>query len=36
MRGDMFVPTKLLQSMVQAGATLYQQFNNNRNGGGGM
>jgi hypothetical protein len=35
MRGDVFVPTKLLQSMVQAGATLYQQFNNRNNGGGG-
>jgi len=36
MRGDVFVPTKLLQSMVQAGATIYQQFNNRGGGGGGL
>lgn len=33
-RGDMFVPTKLMQSMVQAGATIFQQFNNHGGGGG--
>jgi hypothetical protein len=32
----MFIPTKLLQSMVQAGATMYQQFNNRGGGGGGL
>ena len=36
MRGDMFVPTKLLQSMVQAGATIYQQFAGHGGGGGGL
>ena len=35
MRGDMFIPTKLLQSMVQAGMQLYMQFNNHGGGGGG-
>jgi hypothetical protein len=36
MRGDMFVPTKLLQSMVQAGATIFQQFSGHGGGGGGL
>jgi hypothetical protein len=36
MRGDVFIPTRLLQSMVQAGATVYQQFNNRGGGGGGL
>jgi hypothetical protein len=36
LRSDMFIPTKLLQSMVQAGATMYQQFNNRGGGGGGL
>lgn len=32
---DMFIPTKLMQSLVQAGATVFQQFNNHGGGGGG-
>jgi hypothetical protein len=36
LRFDGFVPTKLLQSMVQAGASLYAQFNNRGGGGGGL
>jgi hypothetical protein len=36
MHYDAFVPTKLMQSLVQAGAAVYQQFNNRGGGGGGL
>ena len=35
MHYDMFIPTKLMQSLVQAGSAIFQQFNNRGGGGGG-
>ena len=34
MHYDMYIPTKLMQSLVQAGATVFQQFNQHGGGGG--
>jgi hypothetical protein len=36
MRFDSYTPTKLLQSLTQAGMAVYAQFNGNRGGGGGL
>jgi hypothetical protein len=36
MHYDMFIPTKLMQSLVQAGGAIFQQFNNRGGGGGGL